>query len=133
VVLVSAGVGLTPMLGMLHALAAARDPRSVWFVHGARDGAHHPLADEVDRLVAALPEGHRHVAYSRPRAVDRDSRRNDSEGRIDGARIATLIPQLDAEFYLCGPVAFMARIQHDLEQRGVPPGRIHHESFGPIG
>ncbi len=131
VVLVSAGVGLTPLVSMLHDLAARNDARPVWFVHGARDGRHHPLSEEVQRLTDAGPHLHRHTAYSRPRAQDRPGRDFDAVGRIDGQALAEQLPDLDADFYLCGPVSFMASLQQDLEDRGVSPESIHTESFGP--
>jgi hypothetical protein len=133
VVLVSAGVGITPMLSMLHALVARDEKRPVWLVHGARDGRHHALAGEARDLAARSSAVHLHVAYSRPDEADRARREHHSEGRIDGALLASLLPDLDVEFYLCGPVAFMADLQGDLERRGVPPERIHGESFGPLG
>jgi len=124
-VLASAGVGLTPMVSMLHAAAAAG--RRAWFVHGARDGAHHPLRGEVARLVEAHAHLHAHVAYSRPRPGDAGA--FDSEGRVDGALLARLLPDLDADFYLCGPAGFLADLAADLRARGVPEARIHVEQF----
>jgi ferredoxin-NADP reductase/predicted pyridoxine 5'-phosphate oxidase superfamily flavin-nucleotide-binding protein len=131
VVLVSAGVGLTPLVSMLHALVAEPRRRRVWFVHGARDGRHHPLADEVRRLADSAPHVTLHVAYSRPQPDDVSKRRFDTRGRIDGALLQSLVPDLAGDYYLCGPAAFMAAVQDDLEQRGVTPERIHSESFGP--
>lgn len=133
IVLVSAGVGLTPMVSMLHALADEGGERPVWFVHGARDGNHHPLAREVRALAATRPNIRVHVAYSRPRPKDRASPVYDSEGRVDGALLADLVGSLDAHYFLCGPTQFMADVQSDLERRGVPAERVHTESFGPVG
>jgi hypothetical protein len=132
VALVSAGIGITPMVSMLHALALQPD-RPVSFVHAARNGRHHPLADEVRRTVAARGNATLHVAYSRPRAEERAGVHYDSEGWIDGARLEQALPDLDAEYFLCGPVAFMAGLSADLEARGVAPEQIHSESFGPVG
>ncbi|MDJ0785383.1 MAG: pyridoxamine 5'-phosphate oxidase family protein [Myxococcota bacterium] len=130
VVLVSAGVGLTPMVSMLHELAAQDRERPVWFVHGARDGRHHPLAEEV-RELASRRDGIRvHTAYSRPLPEDAA---HDHTGRVDGDWLATLVDRPDAHYFLCGPVAFMAGIQSQLEARGVPADQIHSESFGPVG
>jgi ferredoxin-NADP reductase len=70
-----------------------------------------------------------HVAYSRPLPGDTGY---DSVGRVDGALLARLVPELEAHYYLCGPVGFMAAIQSDLERRGVGAGHIHTESFGPL-
>jgi ferredoxin-NADP reductase len=131
VVLVGAGVGLTPLVSMLHALVEGGSQRPVQFVHGARDGAHHPLRREVEELVAASPHASQHVAYSRPAPGDLEGRDYASFGRIDGALLEKLVPGLHADFYLCGPRGFMASIESDLAARGVPASRIHSESFGP--
>ena len=133
IVLVSAGVGVTPMVAMLHALTAEDDERPVCFAHGARDGAHHPLAGEVRALAAKRPGIQVHVAYSRPRPEDQAGTDYDTPGRVDGALLAALVPADDAHYLLCGPVRFMADIQSDLERRGVAADRIHTESFGPVG
>ena len=103
----------------------------MWFVHGARDGRHHPLADEVRRLAEATPRVALHVAYSRPLPEDEAVGRFDRRGRIDGALLESLVPGLEGDFYLCGPAGFMAGVQEDLEVRGVATERIHTESFGP--
>ena len=133
VVLISAGVGLTPMVSMLHALIGDGSPRPVWFIHGARDGAHHPLSEEVRTLVADHERAHAHVVYSRPNPDDVPGVDYDSSGRIDSALIASLVPDLDAEFYLCGPAPFMADLQSGLAAKGVPENRMHTETFGPVG
>ncbi len=134
IVLVSAGVGLTPMVSMLHALAAApAADRPVWFVHGARDGAHHPLAGEVAALVAAHANMRSHIAYSRPRPADRLGTDYDLRGRIDGARLVQAVRDPMARYFLCGPVGFMAEMHAALEAHGAPAERVHSESFGPAG
>ncbi len=128
VVLVSAGIGLTPFVSMLHALLAEDSTRPVWFVHGTRDGRHHPLAAELRALAARRSGITVHVAYSRPRAEDSDY---DSVGRVDGTLLDRLVSAADAHYFLCGPIGFMAAVQADLERRGVGAERIHSESFGP--
>lgn len=132
-VLISAGVGVTPMMSILHAVATEGGDRPVWFIHGARDGAHHPLAGEVRRLVAQRPDLHLHVAYSKPRPEDVLGKDYDSTGRVDGALLDQLLPGIDAHYFLCGPTAFMADIQSTLERRNVPLDRVHTETFGPAG
>jgi ferredoxin-NADP reductase/predicted pyridoxine 5'-phosphate oxidase superfamily flavin-nucleotide-binding protein len=132
VVLVSAGVGLTPLVSMLHELVA-EGTRPVWFVHGARDGLHHPLRREVEQLAASTPDIRIHVAYSQPRQEDEIGRDFQSRGRVDGTLIENLVPGLEADFYLCGPLPFMASVQSQLETLGVPDEQIHSESFGPAG
>ena len=133
VALVSAAVGLTPMVSMLHALAAENGARPVWFIHGAKDGAHHPLAGEVRGLAARQPGIRVHVAYSRQRPEDRIGTDYDSQGRVDGALLAGLVGDVDAHYFLCGPAPFMADVLTELERRDVPAEHIHTESFGPIG
>ncbi len=129
VVLVSAGVGLTPLLSMLHELVGSGDSRPVWFVHGTRDGRHHALANEVRGLDARAPNVHLHVAYSQPRPEDELGRHYHSAGRVEGALLEKLVPGLDGDFYLCGPTAFMASVQEHLEARDVPLERIRSETF----
>ena len=132
-VLVSAGVGVTPLLAMLHSLAKEEGARPVWFVQGARDSAHHPLAAEVRALAQKRPGIRTHVAYSRPRPEDRRGRDYDSEGRVDAALLTELATAREAHYLLCGPLGFMAEVQSGLERRGIPAERIHSETFGPRG
>jgi ferredoxin-NADP reductase/MOSC domain-containing protein YiiM len=128
VVLVSAGVGATPVLAMLHALADAHDRRAIWWVHGARNAREHAFRDEVDALLAALPDAHRLVAYSRPAAGDA----GDLAGRITVASLESAGVPMDAEFYICGPDGFMRDLSAGLTAHGVPPERIATETFGAV-
>ena len=132
-VLVSAGVGITPMLSILHAVATENSDRPVWFVHGARDGQHHALAGEVRDLASNHPNIRLHVAYSRPGTEDQIEVDYNSEGRVDGALLGELVQDVGAHYFLCGPTRFMASIQADLERQNVPTDQIHFESFGPAG
>jgi hypothetical protein len=132
-VLVSAGVGVTPMMSILHAVVEESSDRPVWFVHGARDGQHHPLANEVRGLIADRPNIDVHIAYSRSRPEDEIGKDYDSEGRVDGALLASLVQNVDAHYFLCGPTRFMADVQSELEHQNVPADQIHTETFGPVG
>ncbi|WP_300013528.1 pyridoxamine 5'-phosphate oxidase family protein [uncultured Roseobacter sp.] len=132
-VLVSAGVGVTPMMSILQAVAGERGNRPVWFVHGARDVQHHPLALEVRDLASSRSGITVHVAYSQPGLEDEIAVDYDSHGRIDGALLARLINNVDAHYFICGPTKFMGTLQADLQGRGVLPEHIHTESFGPAG
>jgi ferredoxin-NADP reductase len=129
VVLISAGVGATPVLAMLHVLAGARSARQVWWLHGARNRAEHAFAAEADALLAELPGAHRVVCYSQPGADDRDF---DITGRLDGGVLAQAGVPTDADFYLCGPGPFMYDIGAALTARGAPPERVSTEVFGPL-
>lgn len=141
VALVSAGIGVTPMVSMLKALAAAGDRRPVVFVHVARDGRHHPLADEVRREIERADSASLHVFYSRPRAQDAIDREFDHAGRPEPGQLLDLVAEAtggtgertDVDVYLCGPVPFMAAMQEGLEAQGVASERIHGERFGPRG
>jgi len=133
VALISAGIGMTPLVSMLHVLASEPGGRPVWFVHDARDGRHHPLAGEIRELAARRSGITLHTAFSRPRREDRLGRDFDTKGRIDHALLANLINGDDITCYVCGPIAFMSAIHTALEQLGVPAERMHAESFGPMG
>ncbi len=130
VVLVSAGVGATPVLAMLHSLAAARDPREVWWVHGARDRAEHAFADEVDGLLNAIPHAHRIVSYSQPGPKDIPGVAFDRTGRISIETITSAAIPDDADYYLCGPDAFMRSLSAALTARGTAPEHVAMELFG---
>ena len=130
VVLASAGVGATPVLAMLHALAAERSRREVWWLHGARRRAEHPFAREVDDLLAALPNAHRIICYSDPAPDDRAGTDFDRDGRLDAQVLDDAAVPLDGTFYLCGPSPFMRDVGAALAARGVTPDRINREIFG---
>jgi ferredoxin-NADP reductase/MOSC domain-containing protein YiiM len=131
VLLISAGVGATPVLAMLHALAAARSDRDIWWLHGARDRADEPFAAESRALLAALPRAHRHICYSRPGPDDVQGRDYDTAGRLTALVLAALDLPRDAEAYLCGPAAFMAEMSAALAAGGLAAARIRTEVFGP--
>ena len=121
VVLVSAGIGATPVLAMLDALRIARADREVWWIHGARNGAQHAFADEVRGHVAALPRARAHVRYSRPAPSDVPGRDYDAEGRVTLAVLRDLGVPRAARFFLCGPPAWMRDLAGDLLTWGVAP------------
>ena len=128
VVLLSAGVGATPVLAMLHVLAAQRSARPVWWLYGAVSGAEDPFDQEARDLLAQLPDSHRIVCFSRPEPGDRDY---DRVGRLTGAVLDDVGVPAQADFYLCGPSAFMHDISAALTGRGAPPERVSTEIFGP--
>jgi ferredoxin-NADP reductase/DMSO/TMAO reductase YedYZ heme-binding membrane subunit len=130
VVLVSAGIGATPVLAMLHSLAAERSRREVWWIHGARNGREHAFRAEVSQLIGQLDNGHLHVRYSRPDPRDVPGLAYDARGRIDARALLDLGVSLDAEYRLCGPQRFVADIEGELRAAGVAAARIASESFG---
>ncbi len=130
VLLISAGVGATPVLAMLHALADARSARDIWWLHGARRRADEPFAAESRALLAALPSAHRHICYSDPGPDDVQGRDYDTAGRLSAPVLAALDLPRDAEAYLCGPPGFMADISAALAAYGIQAARVRTEVFG---
>jgi ferredoxin-NADP reductase len=115
---------------MLRSLAADASPREVWWIYGARDGGEHPFAAETRTLLEVLPRSHRHICYSTPGPADRLAVDFDAPGRLSlGALQALAVPR-DADFYLCGPPAFMSDLTSGLTAWGVAGNRIHGEIFG---
>jgi MOSC domain-containing protein YiiM/ferredoxin-NADP reductase len=129
VVLLSAGIGATPVLAMLHALAASASPREIWWLHGARNGRSHSFATEVRQLLGVLARGRSHVWYSRPDAEDRAGRDYDATGRLGMKDLDRLGVPRDGDFYLCGPSSFLGDLTTGLVGWGMPPDRIHSEIF----
>jgi ferredoxin-NADP reductase/MOSC domain-containing protein YiiM/ferredoxin len=132
VVLISAGVGATPLVAMLHALVREHSTRPVWWLHGARNHDEHAFGTEVDELLAALPDSHRLVAYSQPANGDGPGADHDLSGRLDLRVIERAGVPSHADYYLCGPDGFMRAIGAALAARGVAPERIATEVFGAV-
>jgi ferredoxin-NADP reductase/MOSC domain-containing protein YiiM len=130
VLLISAGVGATPVLAMLHALAADRSGREVWWLHGARSRAEEPFADESRALLAALAHEHRHVCHSHPGPGEVPGRDYQTAGRLSAAVLAGLGLPADADAYICGPAGFMAEMSAAVTALGLERARVHTEIFG---
>lgn len=120
VVLLSAGIGVTPVLAMLHALAAGRSPRQVCWVHTTRTAAEQAFAAEAHRLVASLPHGREHVFHTA------------ESGRLTLAKLSTLDLPADGTAYLCGPDAFMTAMREALVSLGFDAAHVHSELFGGV-
>jgi ferredoxin-NADP reductase/MOSC domain-containing protein YiiM len=129
VILMSAGVGVTPVLSMLHTLAATESPRQVWWLHAARDQSQHPFAAESRALLDQLSNGHTRVFYSRPEPAERLPA-NTECGRLSAAVIAQLGLPRTGDVYLCGPASFMDDVSARLVELGFEPAQIHTEIFG---
>ncbi|MEE8134600.1 MAG: 2Fe-2S iron-sulfur cluster-binding protein, partial [Gemmatimonadales bacterium] len=131
IALVSAGVGLTPLVSMLEAIVATGADRPTWFVHGARDGRLHAMGALVRRIANEHDNVHAHVRYSRPTAEDALGRDFDDEGHVDVELLKRLLPNTDCDFYLCGPTAFLQSLFKGLLAWGIAEHRINYEFFGP--
>lgn len=130
VVLLSGGVGLTPMVAMLHALAR-RSARRTLFLHACENGEVHALRDEVNGLIGQRPGLSAHFCYRAPSAEDRTANRFDSEGFITREAMQSLLCLDDYDFYLCGPPPFMQAMYQTLRGLGVAKDRVAYEFFGP--
>jgi ferredoxin-NADP reductase/MOSC domain-containing protein YiiM/ferredoxin len=131
VLLISAGIGATPVLAMLQALAQERSDREIWWLHGARNRREQPFAAEARTLLASLPHVRADVYYSRPGRDDVKGRDFDSAGRLTASVLAELKPPPNAEAYVCGPTGFMDDISAGLAALGLDAASIHTEPFGP--
>jgi ferredoxin-NADP reductase len=135
VVLLSAGVGITPMIAMANFIidegVRTRRFRRTTFIHGARNGRVHAFREHIRRLAAEHEAFTAHVRYSHPDATDRLGETHQSEGHVDVALLKEILPFDDYDFYLCGPPPFMRSLFEGLTALGVRENRIRYESFGP--
>lgn len=129
-VLISAGVGVTPMLSMLHAVAN-QPARQAWFLHGARNGKEHAFRDEVAHLVKDHQRIGLRVFYSQPDKDDQQGRWDYTTGRVTAQRVLDLNAGATAQYMICGPAAFISEIRRGLQAGGIADERIHFETFGP--
>jgi ferredoxin-NADP reductase/MOSC domain-containing protein YiiM/ferredoxin len=132
IALISAGIGVTPLLAMLHTLSAEglAKPREVWWIHGARDGNHFSFRREVERLLKSIQNSRKFFIFSRPSEKDKLGADYDAIGHISGPMIQQLNVPTDSEFYLCGPAGFLHDLSSELTSWGIKPSRIHIETFG---
>ncbi len=131
VVLVSGGVGFTPMMSMLETLVAEAPDRPVWYVHAALNGRVHAMREHVRALAAGSHALKTHTIYATPEAQDREGVDYDATGLLTAEDLAALTPMDRATYYLCGPTPFLAALVHGLARSGVPTARIRYEFFGP--
>ena len=131
VVLLSGGVGLTPMMSMLETITAVTPERPIWYVHGAQNGKVHAMAAQVRALAAQAPGIRVHTFYSAPQAGDLRGEQYDEAGRINADWLAQHTPLEQATYFLCGPKPFLRTLVTGLRAKGVPDARIRYEFFGP--
>ena len=131
VVLISGGVGLTPMISMLNTIVDSGTKRPTWFVHGTRNGIHHAMCRHMRQAAAENDNITVHIRYSQPRPEDVRGREYDSAGHVDIDLLKELLPHKEMDFYLCGPPPFMNSMMRGLWEWGVPESRIRFELFGP--
>lgn len=127
-VLISGGVGLTPLVSMLKTAVREQQERDVTFIHAAIDGKHHALRAEVDQLAAEHEHVRAFYCYEQPAGEDQ---KYDKTGYIDEEWLQTIIEKRDADFYFCGPVGFMKTVDQILTNWGIDEEQKHYEFFGP--
>jgi ferredoxin-NADP reductase/ferredoxin len=132
VVLLSAGVGATPVMSMLHSLAAEKSQREIWWIYGARNSVEHPFAEESRSLLKQLSRGRGYVVYSKPATIDRVGRDFDAPGHIDTVLLERIGVPHGSDFYLCGPSSFLQNIRDGLRSWGVLAENVHTEIFGSL-
>ena len=132
VVLLSGGVGATPVLAMLHALAAEKSSRPVWWLHGARNREDHPFREESRALLQKLKYGRSFIQYSRPGPADQRGVDFDAAGHLLVSEFDKIGVPHEGQFYLCGPPAFLQELTAGLAAWGVTADHIHTEIFGKL-
>jgi ferredoxin-NADP reductase/MOSC domain-containing protein YiiM len=131
ILLISAGIGVTPVLSMLHHLAASKSEREIWWLHGVRSPRDHPFATEARDLLASLPHARQHVFYSAATPAERH-RAHAASGHITKKALASLAVPASGTAYICGPTSFMADMRDALTALGVDRASIHSELFGTL-
>ncbi|MFD2176530.1 NO-inducible flavohemoprotein [Veronia pacifica] len=130
VTLISAGVGLTPMMSMLETLSGKHQAGINW-LHAAENGRTHAFSEESTELIGKHRKGERHIWYRTPEAGDLPGEHFDHKGIIDLSSVDHITKDPEQIFYMCGPVGFMQSVAKQLTQAGVSSDRIHYECFGP--
>jgi len=131
VVLISGGVGVTPMISMANALVEAGSTREIWFFFGARNSREHMFKDAVADLAVRHANIRPHICYSKPAPGDTKGRDYHHEGRLTVDLLKELMPSNNYDYFLCGPGPFMESITEGLRAWGVPDSWVHFEAFGP--
>lgn len=133
IVLLSGGVGLTPMISMLNTLVKAEDNRSITFIHAAQNGKVHAMRDHVLELASRMPNLSVYFIYQTPTDKDRQEKMYHKEGYVDQEWLESVLTDKTANYYFCGPTPFMKAVNHALKSIGVADTSIHYEFFGPAG
>ena len=129
--LIAGGIGITPMLSILNALAHWADPREVWLFYGVRNGTEHIMKEHLETLRDTHPGFHLRVVYANPSDADIPGIDYHHRGYIDIRLLQEVLNLGRYEYYVCGPPPMMEALVPALETAGVPAWNIHYESFGP--
>ncbi|GGC98546.1 NO-inducible flavohemoprotein [Pontibacillus salipaludis] len=129
-VLISGGVGLTPLVSMLKTVVTQQPNREVTFIHAARNSQLHALKGEINQIVKQIDTVKNYTLYSNPTEEDRKLK-DLNTGYITLEWLQKVLPHNQMDFYFCGPSGFMNATFQALQQWGVPEERMHYEFFGP--
>lgn len=132
VVLISAGVGITPMLSMVETIAQEDNPRQVWIFHGSKNKEVQPMNERLKTLASEHENIRVFIHHSQPSDSDKAGIDYDNIGRINLDFLKRSLPHLDADFYLCGPSSFIQTLSDGFRACGVPDSRIAYEYFGAV-
>ncbi len=130
-VLVGAGIGITPLVSMLNTVVHAGRRRHIYAVFGFRNGGEYPFKDHLKQLAATNPQLHLHVSYSTPQPDDVLYKDYNHRGRVTIERVRAVLPSNNFQFYVCSPAPLMESLVPALWQWGVPETHVHFEAFGP--
>ena len=131
VVLISGGIGITPMLAMARVLTHINDQREIYFFFGCRSGVDHMFRDEVIELQKNNQNMRLHICYSRPNESDVKGEHYNHHSRVTIDLMKGVLPSSNFEYYLCGPGPFMDSLVAGLYEWGVPKKDVKFEAFGP--
>ncbi|PYI89885.1 MAG: hypothetical protein DME26_00020 [Verrucomicrobia bacterium] len=131
VVLISGGVGITPMLSMANAIAEAASKREVWFFFGARNRNEHIQKEHLERLAREHPNIHVNICYSRPGSNDKQGQDYQHSERVSVDLFKRVLPSSNYDFFICGPPGMMKTVTDELKAWGVPDQSVFFEAFGP--
>jgi len=132
IVLISGGIGLTPLMSMLNYLSEKEPNRPVVFIHATANSSTYALKDEVEEAVSKHKNVKSYVSYDTPSEEDRAAQNFDKEGYVDLEWLKSILPSNEADFYYCGSVPFMKAVHQALKEWGIPKERLHYEVFNPI-
>ncbi|WP_335873018.1 NO-inducible flavohemoprotein [Bacillus sp. 2205SS5-2] len=131
VVLLSGGVGLTPMVSMLNHLIEKKFEKDIFFIHATRNSEFHGMKDELSNIQEQNSNVNYFVCYDSPTEKDKLAKKYDKAGYIEKEWLRRILPTEEAQYYFCGPAVFMKKLYKDLLDLGVNPSNIHYEFFGP--
>ncbi|MFY0779221.1 NO-inducible flavohemoprotein [Peribacillus simplex] len=132
VVLISGGIGITPLLSMLNTIIEKQPQRQVTFIHATSNSQTHAFKDHLPQIVNEHQHIKSFVVYGAPTEADRTSGHFDKEGYVGLDFLQSIVPSKEANFYFCGPIPFMEAINEALNKWSVSKDRIHYEVFSPL-